>query len=152
MRHNMHASTVTPKEYQRRYKPAPRLPSNVIFGAGDGILGKYARDNAIRRQKGRLEKDAVACRKKKKELTKMVGEYKYLKVDMSKENFKWTITKLNIAIKCKTRLDDIPRPKGKEALLEQWDKIKRRPTPQPSPEGSNNKDASDDNDGTGLWR
>jgi hypothetical protein len=46
MRHNMHGSTVKPKEYQRRYKSAPRLTSNVIFGAGDGILGKYARDNA----------------------------------------------------------------------------------------------------------
>ena len=42
----MHASTVMPEEYQRRYKSAPRLTSNVIFGAGDGILGKYARDNA----------------------------------------------------------------------------------------------------------
>ncbi len=30
---------------------------------------------------------------------------------MSKENFKWIITKLNIAIKCKTRLDNKPRPK-----------------------------------------
>jgi hypothetical protein len=43
-------------------------------------------------------------------------------------------------------LDDKPRLKGKEALLEQWGKIKRRPTPQPSSEGSDNKDASDNND------
>jgi hypothetical protein len=48
----------------------------------------------------------------------MVGEYKNLKVNMSKENFKWTIAKLNITIKCKMCLDNKPRPKGKEALLE----------------------------------
>jgi hypothetical protein len=70
MRHNMHASTVMPEEYQRRYKSAPRLTSNVIFGTGDGIFSEYARDNAFCRQKVRLEKDAAACRKKKKELTK----------------------------------------------------------------------------------
>jgi hypothetical protein len=76
----------------------------------------------------------------------MVGEYNNLKVDMLKENFKWTIAKLNIAIKCKTRMDSKPRLEGKEGLLEQWGKIKRRPTPQPSPEGSDNKDTSDNND------
>jgi hypothetical protein len=81
----------------------------------------------------------------------MVGEYNNLKVDILKENFKWTIAKLNIAIKCKTHPDNKPRPKGKEFFLEHWGKIKRRPTPQPSPvssdnEGSNNEDASDDND------
>jgi hypothetical protein len=92
----------------------------------------------------RLEKDAVACRKKKKKLTKNVGEYNNLKVDMSKENFKWTNAKIIIAIKFKMHPDDKPRPKGKEALLEQWGKIKRRPMPHPSPfssgnEGSNNE-------------
>jgi hypothetical protein len=59
MRHNTHASTVTSKEYQRRYKSAPRLTSNVIFGADDGILGKYARDDSIRRQKVRLERCSI---------------------------------------------------------------------------------------------
>jgi hypothetical protein len=53
---------------------------------------------------------------------------------------------MNIAIKCKTCLDNKPRPKGKESLLEQLGKIKRRPTPQPSPEGFDNKDASNDYD------
>jgi hypothetical protein len=96
--------------------------------------------------KSQVREGCCSCRKKKKELPKMVGEYKHLKVDRSKENFKWTIAKLNIAIKCKTHLDDKPRPKGKEALLERWGKIKRRPTPQPSPEGSDNEDASDDDD------
>ncbi len=47
--------------------------------------------------------------------------------------------------------DNKPRPKGKEALLESWGKIKRRPTPHPSPvssdnEGSNNKYPSENND------
>jgi len=85
----------------------------------------------------------------------LVGDYNKLKVDMSKEDFKWTIAKLLIAIKCKTHPDDKPRPKGKEALLERWGNIKRRSTPHPSPdssdnEESDNEDASDDdNDAVG---
>ena len=123
MRHNLQDSAVTPEEFQRRYMAAPRLTSNVIFGAGDGILGDYARDDAICRRNVRLEKDAAACMKKKKELTKLVGEYNKLKIDMSKADFKWTIAKLNIAIRCKTLPDNKARPTGKEALLERWRKI-----------------------------
>ena len=123
MRHNLQDSAVTPEEFQRRYMAAPRLTSNVIFGAGDGILGDYARDDAIRRRNVRLKKDAAACMKKKKELTKLVGEYNKLKIDMSKADFKWTIAKLNIAIRCKTLPDNKARPTGKEALLERWRKI-----------------------------
>jgi hypothetical protein len=150
-KHNMQASAVTPEECQRRFKSAPRLTSNVIFGAGDRTFGKHARDDTSCRQKVRLEKDAAACRKKKNKLTKFVGEYNYLKVNMLKQDCKWTIAKLIFAINCKMHPDDKPRPKGKEALLEQWGKIKRRLMPKPNQvssdnEGSNNKHASDDDD------
>jgi hypothetical protein len=122
MRHNLQDSAVTPVEFQRRYMAASRLTFNVIFGAGDGILGDYARDDVIRRRNVRLEKDAAACMKKKKELTKLVGE-------VNKADFKWTIAKLNIAIRCKTLPDNKARPTGKEALLEHWRKIKGIQTP-----------------------
>ncbi len=145
MRHNLQDSALTPKEFQRRYMAAPRLTFNVIFGTGDGILGDYARDNAICRQNVRLEKDAAASMKKKKELSKLVGEYNKLKIDMSKADFKWIIAKLNIAIRCKTLPDDKAMPTQKEALLEHWRKIKGRQTPQPSPISSNDKGSVDDN-------
>ena len=123
MRHNLQDSAVTPVEFQRRYMAAPRLTFNVIFGAGDGKLGDYVRDDVIHRRNVRQEKDAAACMKKKKELTKLVGKYYKLKIDMSKADFKWTIAKLNIAIRCKTLPDNKARPTGKEALLERWRKI-----------------------------
>jgi hypothetical protein len=138
MRHNMQASAVMTKEYQMRYKSAPRITSNVIFGTGDGILGEYARDEAICRWKVRLEKDTAACRKKKKGLTKLLIEHNKFKVNMSKEDLKWTISKLALAIKCKMHLD------YKEVHLEQWGKIKQRPMPQPSPVSSDNKDTVDE--------
>ena len=63
---------------------------------------------------------------------------------MSKQGFKWTIAKLNIAIKCK-RLQGKSMPKGKEALLTQWNSIRRGSTPQISPANSDDE-GSDSND------
>jgi hypothetical protein len=58
---------------------------------------------------------------------------------MLKPNFKWTIDKLKIAIKVKTLPGDKARPTTKEALLERYNKIKRRSTPQSSPACSNDE-------------
>jgi hypothetical protein len=104
------------EELQQRYKNASKITAGVIFGSGDGILGEYARDKVIHRQKNREEKDTAAANKKKTELTKLINQYKRIKVNMSKQRFKWTIAKLNIAIKCK-QLQGESMPKGKEAPL-----------------------------------
>ena len=57
---------------------------------------------------------------------------------MPKQGFKWTIAKLNIAIKCK-KFQGESMPTGKEALLTQWSSIKRRPTPQTSSASSDDE-------------
>jgi hypothetical protein len=75
------------EELQQRYKDASRITTGVIFGAGDRILGEYAREEVMRRQKVREEKDAVAANKKKTELNKRI------KIEMSKQGFKLTICK-----------------------------------------------------------
>ena len=72
---------------------------------------------------------------------------------MLKPNFKWTIDLLKIAIKVKTLPGDKAWPTTKEALLEQYNKIKNRSTPQSSPACSDDKGSvnersdMDDNDG-----
>jgi len=153
MQHNTSHESVTVEELKKRYKSAPRLTKNVIFGSGDGMLGEYARDEAIRRRQDRIDKMDAAIQKKKQDLTEALEAYQKLKSDMLKPNFKWTIDKLKIAIKVKTLPGDKARPTTKEALLERYNKIKRRSTPQSSPacsddEGSVNEGSNiDSNDG-----
>ena len=90
-------------------------------------------------------KDAAAANKKKTELTKLINQYKRIKIEMSKQDFKWTIAKLNIGIKCK-KFQGKSMPKEIEALPTQWSSIKRRPTPQTSPANSDNKGFISDED------
>jgi hypothetical protein len=144
MRHNMQENEVSTEELLTRYKSSQRLTSNVIFGSGDGMLGDYARDEAIRRRKVRVDKEAAACMKRKKELTKLVGEYKEIKADMLNAGFKWNVQKLTKAIRCKTLPGDAQRPTTKEALLLHWKKIQNRPTPQPSPVSSDDEDSTNE--------
>lgn len=146
MNHNLQSSAPSVEEMQQRYKDVPWITAGAIFGAGDGILGEYARDKVIRRRKVREEIDTAAANKKKPELTKLINQYKRIKIEMPKQGFKWTIAKLNIAIKCK-KFQGESMPTGKEALLTQWSSIKRRPTPQTSPANSDDEGSvSDDNE------
>ena len=48
MQHTISHESVAVEELKKRYKSARRLTSNVIFGSVDGMLGEYARDEAIR--------------------------------------------------------------------------------------------------------
>ncbi len=73
------------EKLQQRYTDTPRITAGVIFGAGGRILGEYARDNVICRQKVREEKDAAAANKKNTELTKLIDQY--IKIEMSKQGF-----------------------------------------------------------------
>ena len=70
----------------------------------------------IRRRKVREEIDAAVANKMKPELTKLINQYKRIKIEMPKQGFKWTIAKLKIAIKCK-KFQGKSMPNGKEALL-----------------------------------
>ena len=129
--------------------------SNVIFGSGDGTLGPYARDEAIRRRQARIDKVNAGLQKKKLDLSKSLEAYLKLKLEPNYGNpdFKWTVPKLKIAIKVKKLPGDKALPSSKEALLDRYNKTKRRPTPQPSPATSDDEASSDedsdmeDNDG-----
>ena len=151
MQNNRSQESVTVKELKKSYKSAQQLTSNTIFGSGDGMLGKYAGDEAICWRQNRIDKMDAVIQKKNQDLTKALVAYTNLKSDMLKPNFKWTIDKLKIAIKVKTLPGDKARPTTKEALLEQYNKIKQRSTPQSSPacsddKGSVNERSDMDND------
>jgi len=155
MQHNTSQQTVSTEELKARYKQASRLTSNVIFGSGDGTLGPYARDEAIRRRQARIDKVNAGMQKKKLDLSKSLEAYLKLKLEPNYGNpdFKWTVPKLKIAIKVKKLPGDKALPSSKEALLDRYNKTKRRPTPQPSPATSDDEASSDedsdmeDNDG-----
>jgi hypothetical protein len=86
MNHNLQSSVPSVEELQQRYKDAPKITAGIIFGSGDGILGEYARDKVmICGQKVREEKDAAVANNKKTDLTKLINQYKRIKVDMSKQ-------------------------------------------------------------------
>jgi hypothetical protein len=117
--------------FDKRYKLAPRLTSNVIFGSGDGILGPSARNEAISCHQVRIDKVNVAMQKKKLELTESLKVYRKLKSEPNFGNpdFKWTVEKLKIAIKVKKLPGDKALPTSKEALLDRYNKTKRRLSP-----------------------
>jgi hypothetical protein len=108
MNHNLQSSAPSVE--------VPRISASIICGASDRILGEYARDKIMHRQIIREEKETAAANKKKRELTTMIKQYKRIKISMPKQGFKWTISKLNIANKCK-ELQGESMPKEKEALL-----------------------------------
>lgn len=146
MQHNTSQEAVSVEELEKRYKLAPRLTSNVIFGSGDGILGPCARNEAIRRRQVIIDKVEAAMQKKKLELTESFKVYRKLKLEPNFGNpdFTWTIQKLKIAIKVKKLPGDKALHTSKEALLDRYNKTKRRLTPQPSPANSDDEASSND--------
>ena len=149
MQHNTSQEAVSVEELEKRYKQAPRLTSNVIFGSGDGILGPSARNEAIRRRQVITDKVNAAMQKKQLDLSKSLEAYLKLKSEPNFGNpdFKWTVEKLKIAIKVKKLPGDKALPTSKEALLDRYNKTKRRSTPQPSPANSDDEASSDDESG-----
>lgn len=73
----------------------------------------------------------------------MVSEYEELKHEMEDDDFKWTIPKLKIAIRCKKQPGEKMATKKNE-LEAQWERIQDRPTPHCSPVNSDDEDEPDD--------
>ena len=76
MQHNTSHESFTVKELNKRYKSAKRLTSNVMFVSGDGMLGEYARDEAIHWRQNRIDKMDAVIQKKKQDFTKALVAYK----------------------------------------------------------------------------
>ena len=127
---------------EKRYSEAGRMTSGVVFGQGDGVLGKAVRDEVIKRDLARtalLDANAAA---KKRRLRKIIKEAKEVIAEMTKEKrkFKWTNGKLTKMCKYKKIPSDAALPTKKDLLLTRYHQTKNRPSPHASPCNSDDED------------
>ena len=75
---------ISPEELKKRYAEAKRLTSGVAFGVGNGELGTQVRDEVIRRNKIRKEKEVAAVAKKGQKLRALCDAVRTIQRDMKK--------------------------------------------------------------------
>ena len=141
---------ISPEELKKRYAEAKRLTSGVAFGVGNGELGTQVRDEVIRRNKIRKEKEVAAVAKKGQKLRALCDAVRTIQRDMKKKNFKWTNAKLTIMCRWKRQPGDKKLPTLKDELLARWEETKGRPSPQVRPVNSDDEGESDDDDEASL--
>ena len=108
----------------KRYKDSPFLTAGQVFGNGNGRLGAEVRDEVIRRNEARKEKEAGVVSRKKMKLRELISRVKEIKDDMKGKNYK-----LTAAI-----------PSGKAALLARWNETKHRLSLRCSPNNSDDEE------------
>ena len=140
---------ISPEELKKRYAEAKRLTSGVAFGVGNGELGTQVRDEVIRRNKIRKEKEVAAVAKKGQKLRALCDAVRTIQRDMKKKNFKWTNAKLTKMCRWKRQPGDKKLPTLKDELLARWEETKGRPSPQVGPANSDDEGESDDDDSAG---
>ena len=140
---------ISPEELKKRYAEAKRLTSGVAFGVGNGELGTQVRDEVIRRNKIRKEKEVAAVAKKGQKLRALCDAVRTIQRDMKKKNFKWTNAKLTKMCRWKRQPGDKKLPTRKDELLARWEETKGRPSPQLSPANSDDEGESGDDDDEG---
>ena len=66
----------------KRHKDSPFLTAGQVFGNGNGRLGAEVRDEVIRRNEARKEKEAGVVSRKKMKLRELISRVKEIKDDM----------------------------------------------------------------------
>jgi len=134
----------TREELQKRYKDSQFLTSGQIFGQGDGRLGTEVRDEVIRRNETRKEKEAAVVSRKKTKLQELISRAKTIKAEMKNKDFKLTVDKLRVLVSYKKRNEDAAIPSGKAALLARWNETKHRLSPRSSPNNSDDEEEEEE--------
>ena len=107
------------------------------------------RDEVIRCNKIRKEKEVAAVAKKGQKLRALCDAVRTIQRDTKKKNFKWTNAKLTIMCRWKRQPGDKKLPTLKDELLARWEETKGRPSPQVGPANSDDEGESDDDDDDG---
>jgi len=115
-----------------------------IFGQGDGRLGTEVRDEVIRRNETRKEKEAAVVSRKKTKLQELISSAKTIKAEMKNKDFKLTVDKLRVLVSYKKRNEDAAIPSGKAALLTRWNETKHRLSPRSSPNNSDDEEEEEE--------
>jgi hypothetical protein len=127
------ASGIMSLMQENHQKNSQFLTAGQVFGLGNGHLGKEVRDEVIRRNEARKEKEAGVVLRKKSKLSDLMSRAKLIKDKMKDKNYKLTADNLRLLVAYKKRKGDAAIPSGKAALLARWNEIKHRPSPQCSP-------------------
>ena len=125
---------------ENNQKNSQFLTAGQVFGLGNGRLGKEVRDEVIRRNEARKEKEAGVVLRKKSKLRNLISRAKLIKDKMKDKNYKLTADNLCLLVAYKKRKGDAAIPSGKAALLAQQNEIKHRTSPQCSPNDSEVED------------
>ncbi len=84
---------------------------------GNDHLGKEVREEVIRRNEARKEKEAGVVSRKKSKLRNLISHAKLIKDKMKDKNSKLIADNLRILVAYKKRRGDNAKPSGKAALL-----------------------------------
>ena len=134
----------------KRYKDSPFLTAGQVFGNGNGRLGAEVRDEVIRRNEARKEKEAGVVSRKKMKLRELISRVKEIKDDMKGKNYKLTVDKLCLLVTYKKTKEDAAIPSGKANLLARWNETKHRLSPRCSPNNSDDEEEEEEEEEEGM--
>jgi hypothetical protein len=76
------------EELMQQYKESSFFSAGQVFGNGDGRLSTEVRDEVIRRNEARREKEAAVVSRKKTKLRGLISNTKVIKDKMESETYK----------------------------------------------------------------
>ena len=138
------AVDLSPEELRKRYKESSFLTAGQVFGHGNGRLGEEVRDEVIRRNEARKDKEAAVESRKKMKLRELISSAKVIKDKMKSKKIKLTGKDLLVLVRYKRMKGDQPMPKGVAALRTRWNDTKHRASPHCSPNNSDDEEEEDD--------
>ncbi len=102
-------------------------------------IGEEVRDEVIRRNEARKDKEAAVESRKKMKLRELILSAKVIKDKMKSKKFKLTGKDLLVLVRYKRMKGDQPMPKGVAALRTRWNDTKHRASPHCSPNNSDDE-------------
>ena len=93
------------------------MSAGRVFGSGDGRIGTEVRDEVIRRDEARKDKESAVSLRKKTQFLELITLAKLIKAEMKLNTFKLISDKLRVLVTYKKIKGDAGIPLGKADLL-----------------------------------
>ena len=139
---------LTSEELQNRYKEAKRFTTGALFGKGDGHLGPEVRDEVIRRNEARKNKETAKIRSNKTKLQELAADVEGIRHQQATDLlFTLIAGNLGQLVQWKKQKGNAAMPSRKKDLQKQWNETKSWQSPHISTCIS---DAEDDGDDDGV--
>ena len=141
--------SLSPEELKKRYKESSFLTAGQVFGNGNGRLGVEARDEVIRRNEARKDKEAAVVSRKKTKLRGLISSAKVIKEKMKSKTYKLKRKDLLVLVRYKHSKGDQKIPSTVADLQARWNETKHRASPHCSPNNSDDEEEEDVDDEEG---